>query len=331
VSDAAPSLGGSRFSKLTDVLRRQLRSGRLVDYAFVALFVVLLVAAALSSDAFFTHSNLINLGRQMVTNGLISLGMLFVILSGGIDLSVGAVVALGGIIAAGAVAELPLALAVLAGLAVGSVAGAINGTLVARFGLPSFIVTLATLSTFRGLVYVYSDTPISPDNSSFRRMLGGASIAGVPVPVIVLVVCFGLGWLFLNRTVPGRTVIALGGNEEAVRLAGFNVRRYTALPYVISGFMSALAGILLVSRLGIAQPNLGAGYELDAIAATVIGGAVLGGGGGSVGGTVGGILVLGLIDNLLNLLNVQSYFQQVVKGLIILIAVLARRAGRAAK
>ena len=213
----------------------------------------------------------------------------------------------------------------------GALPAAVNGVLVARFRLPSFIVTLATLSTFRGLVYVYSDTPVSPEVSSFRSMLGGASIAGVPVPVIILVVCFAIGWLFLNRTVPGRTVTALGGNEEAVRLAGFNVRRYATLPYVISGFTAALAGVLLVSRLGIAQPNLGVGYELDAIAATVIGGAVLGGGGGSVGGTIGGVMVLGLIDNLLNLLNVQSYFQQVVKGLIILVAVLARRAGRHAK
>jgi ribose/xylose/arabinose/galactoside ABC-type transport system permease subunit len=296
----------------------------------MALFVVLLVAAALSSDTFFTHSNLVNLARQIVTNGLISLGMLFVILSGGVDLSVGAIVALGGIIAAGTVGDLPLALAVLVGLAVGSGAGAVNGFLIARFRLPSFIVTLATLSTFRGLVYVYSDTPISPEVRSFRSTLGGASIVGVPVPVIILVVCYAVGWLFLNRTVAGRTITALGGNEEAVRLAGFNVRRYAMLPYVISGFTAALAGILLVSRLGIAQPNLGVGYELDAIAATVIGGAVLGGGGGSVGGTIGGVLVLGLIDNLLNLLNVQSYFQQVVKGLIIVIAVLARRAGRPA-
>ena len=149
MSDAAPELSGSRFTGLTDVLRRQLHSGRLVDYAFMALFVVLLVAAALSSDNFFTHSNLINLARQIVTNGLISLGMLFVILSGGIDLSVGAIVALGGIIAAGIVGDVPLALAVLVALAVGSLAGAVNGVLVARFRLPSFIVTLATLTRSR--------------------------------------------------------------------------------------------------------------------------------------------------------------------------------------
>lgn len=328
MKDGTNNLGGSRLSGLLSGFRLRVRSDRLVDYAFMALFVLLLVTAALSSATFFTQSNLVNLSRQLVTNGLVSLGMLFVILSGGIDLSVGAIVALGGIIAAGTAADLPLVVAIMIALVVGSIAGAINGVLVARFRLPSFIVTLATLSTFRGLVYVYSDTPISPEKDSFRSMLGAASIGGVPVPVIVLLVCFLIGWLFLNRTVPGRTVTALGGNLEAVRLAGFNVRRYTTLPYAISGFTSALAGVLLVSRLGIAQPNLGVAYELDAIAATVIGGAVLGGGGGSVGGTLGGVLVLGLIDNLLNLLNVQSYFQQVVKGLIIVAAVLARRTGR---
>lgn len=316
------------FEGVARRLRRHLHSDRLVDYVFMALFILLLAAAALSSDFFFTQANLVNVARQLVTNGLISLGMLFVILSGGIDLSVGAIVAMGGITAAGVEADLPLAAAVLIALVVGSLAGAVNGVLVAWFRLPPFIVTLAALSTFRGLVFVYSDTPISPEDAAFRQTMGAASVGGIPVPVIVLLMCFVIGWVFLNRTVPGRAVTALGGNLEAVRLAGFNVRRYLALPYVISGLVSALAGVLLVSRLGIAQPNLGVAYELDAIAATVIGGAVLGGGGGSVGGTLGGVLVLGLIDNLLNLLNVQSFFQQVVKGLIIVAAVLARRPGR---
>ncbi len=309
-------------------LQGWLKSGstdRLVDYAFMALFVLLLIGAGLSTDAFFTQANLLNLARQIVANGLISLGMLFVILSGGIDLSVGAVVAMAGIVAAGTQSSLPLGVAILIGLLVGAVGGTVNGVLVARFRLPPFIVTLATLSTYRGLVYVYSDTPVTPENPSFRSLLGAGSIGFVPTPVAIMLVAFILGWLFLNRTVPGRVVTAIGGNREAVRLAGFDVQRYTTLPYVISGVTSAMAGILLVSRLGIAQPNLGVAYELDAIAATVIGGAVLGGGGGSVGGTLGGVLVLGVINNLLNLLNVQSYFQQVVKGGIIVVAVLARR------
>ena len=302
---------------------------RWVDYGFVVIFVILVVVAAVSSEFFFSQTNLTNIARQMVTNGLISLGMLVVILTGGIDLSVGAVVALAGITASGLQADVPLALAVLIALVVGSVAGMVNGFLVARFRLAPFIVTLATLSAFRGLVFVYSDTPITPDDPSFRTLLGGGFIGPIPVPVIVMLVCYAVVWLFIDRTTPGRAIVAIGGNAEAVRLAGVNVRQHAVLAYLLSGFFSALAGVLLVSRLGIAQPNVGVGYELDAIAACVIGGAILGGGGGSVVGALGGVLTLGLIDNLLNLFNVQSYYQQILKGLIIVVAVLARRATKA--
>lgn len=303
--------------------------GRLVDYAFMVIFVLLVVVAAVSSEFFFSETNLTNIARQIVTNGLISLGMLVVILTGGIDLSVGAVVALAGIMASGFQADQPLGLAVVIALAVGSMAGAANGFLVARFSLAPFIVTLATLSAFRGLVFVYSDTPITPADPSFRSLLGGGFVGPVPVPVVFMVVCYVLVWLFISRTTPGRAIVAIGGNAEAVRLAGVAVRKHVVLAYVLSGFLSALAGVLLVSRLGIAQPNVGVGYELDAIAACVIGGAILGGGGGSVIGTLGGVLTLGLIDNLLNLFNVQSYYQQILKGLIIVVAVLARRVTKA--
>jgi ribose transport system permease protein len=302
---------------------------RWVDYGIVVVFVILVVVAAVSSEFFFSQTNLTNIARQMVTNGLISLGMLVVILTGGIDLSVGAVVALAGITASGLQADVPLALAVLIALVVGSAAGMVNGFLVARFRLAPFIVTLATLSAFRGLVFVYSDTPITPGDSSFRTLLGGGFIGPIPVPVIVMLVCYAVVWLFIGRTTPGRAIVAIGGNAEAVRLAGVNVRQHVVLAYLLSGFFSALAGVLLVSRLGIAQPNVGVGYELDAIAACVIGGAILGGGGGSVVGALGGVLTLGLIDNLLNLFNVQSYYQQILKGLIIVVAVLARRATKA--
>lgn len=319
---AATGLGGRGFpwKRLGSGTR-----GRLVDYAFMAVFVLLVVVAAFSSEFFFSQTNLTNIARQIVTNGLISLGMLVVILTGGIDLSVGAVVALAGILASGVQADLPVALAVVIALAVGSTAGAVNGFLVARFRLAPFIVTLATLSAFRGLVFVYSDTPITPADPSFRSLLGGGFIGPVPVPVVFMVICYVLVWLFVGRTTPGRAIVAIGGNAEAVRLAGVPVRSHMVLAYILSGFLSALAGILLVSRLGIAQPNVGVGYELDAIAACVIGGAILGGGGGSVIGTLGGVLTLGLIDNLLNLFNVQSYYQQIFKGLIIVVAVLARR------
>jgi len=296
-----------------------------VDYGFMAAFVVLLLIAASASDVFFTQRNVSNLFRQIVTNGLISLGMLVVILTGGIDLSVGPIVALSGILASGLQNHVPLLPAILIALAAGLLVGIVNGFLVARFKLQPFIVTLATLSAVRGVVYVYSETPQTPSNPAFRALLGGGFIGPVPVAALIMLACFPLVWIFLNRTTAGRAIVAIGGNEEAVRLAGINVRSHILLAYVISGFFSGLAGILVASRLGIAQPSLGAGYELDAIAACVIGGAILGGGGGGAAGVFGGVLTLGLIDNLLNLFNVQSYYQQIFKGLIILFAVLARR------
>ena len=177
-------------------------------------------------------------------------------------------------------------------------------------------------------MYVYSDTPQSPTNPAFRRVLGGfvgGFVGPVAVAAVITLIGYLLAWFFLNRTTAGRAIFAIGGNPETVRLAGINVENRIILAYMISGFCSALAGVLIAARLGIAQPNLGSGYELDAIAATVIGGAVLGGGGGSVFGTLGGVIVLGLINNLLNLYKVQSYYQQILKGAIILFAVLIYR------
>ncbi len=298
---------------------------RWADYGFMVAFVVLVLIAASASEVFFTPRNISNLFRQIVTNGLVSLGMLVTILTGGIDLSVGSIVALSGILAAGLTDKISLPLAILVALGAGSLVGMVNGFIIARFKLAPFIVTLATMSAIRGAVYVYSEIPQVPENPAFRALLGGGFIGPVPVAAIIMLASFPLVWLFLNRTIAGRAIVAMGGNEEAVRLAGINVGRHILLAYAVSGFFSGMAGVLLASRLGIAQPSLGVGYELDAIAACVIGGAILGGGGGGAVGTFGGVLTLGLIDNLLNLFAVQTYFQQIVKGLIILFAVLARR------
>lgn len=300
---------------------------RWVDYAFLGAFVLLLFIAATMSDVFFTQRNISNLLRQIVTNGLISLGMLVVILTGGIDLSVGPVVAFSAIVVSGMIQNnhLPLPVAILIALGVGGLAGAFNGFMISRFKLQPFIVTLATLGAIRGLVYVYSQTPITPEDPSFRTIFGTPILGPFTLSILIMLVAFLVMMFFINRTTAGRAIVAIGGNEEAVRLAGINVRWHILLAYIISGLCAALAGVLLASRLGIAQPSLGAGFELDAIAACVIGGAILGGGGGSVLGTVGGVVTLGLIDNLLNLFNVQSYYQQIFKGLIILFAVLARR------
>ncbi len=300
-----------------------------VNYAFLAAFVILLVVTATMSEVFFTQRNLSNLLRQAVSNGLLSLGMLIVILTGGIDLSVGPIVALTGIMVAGFSNQgWPLWLAVLACLGVGVAAGAVNGFFIARFKLQPFIVTLATLGAIRGLVYVYSDIPITPHDPSFRAVFGSGMIGPLPISAMIMLISYPLVWFFLNRTRSGRAIVAIGGNEEAVRLAGINVTWNIFLAYMISGFFAAVAGVILASRLGISQPSVGTGFELDAIAACVIGGAILGGGGGSTFGTLAGVIALGMIDNLLNLFNVQSYYQQILKGIIILVAVLARRRPR---
>jgi ribose transport system permease protein len=302
---------------------------RWIDYAFFGAFVILLIVTAMMSDVFFTQRNLSNLMRQTVTNGLLSLGMLIVILTGGIDLSVGPIVALTGIMVAGFSNQgMPLPLALLICLGVGAAVGAVNGFFIARFKLQPFIVTLATLGAIRGLVYVYSDIPITPTDPAFRASLGAGMVGPFPIAALIMLACFPLVWFFLNRTRSGRAIVAIGGNEEAVRLAGINVTWNIFLAYILSGLFAALAGVILASRLGISQPSVGAGFELDAIAACVIGGAILGGGGGSTFGTLAGVGALGMIDNLLNLFNVQSYYQQILKGVIILVAVLARRKQR---
>lgn len=295
------------------------------DFLFVGIFVVLILISSVLSETFFTSRNLINISRQIVTNGLISLGMLVVILTGGVDLSVGSTVALCGIMATGLQRQLPMPLAILVAIAVGTAVGAANGFFISRFKLQPFIVTLATMGIIRGATYVFSETPQTPVNPAFRALLGGGFIGPIPTASIIMLSFFVLVWLFLNWTIPGRAVVAIGGNEEAVRLAGINVRGHILLAYMLSGCFAGIAGTLLASRLGIAQPSFGSGFELDAIAAVVIGGGILGGGGGGAIGTFWGVLILGVIDNLLNLYNVQSYYQQIVKGFIILAAVLSRR------
>jgi ribose/xylose/arabinose/galactoside ABC-type transport system permease subunit len=220
---------------------------------------------------------------------------------------------------------MPWPLAILAALLMGLAVGVVNGLLVAHFRLQPFIATLATMGSLRGLLYIYSETPQYPENPLFRSLLGGGFIGPLPVPTLLFAVALPIVWFYLSHTISGRAVYAIGVNPEAVRLAGINVRRHLMAVYMASGFLAALAGVLLASRVGVAQPSVGIGYELDAIAAVVIGGGILGGGGGTVIGVLGGVLALAAVDNVLNLFNVESYYQQFLKGLIILVAVLARR------
>jgi ribose transport system permease protein len=289
-------------------------------------FLAILLVAALLADAFLTERNMSNLLRQTVANGLISLGMLIVILTGGIDLSVGAVVALGGVLFAGVADQLGIAPALAVAVVGGAAAGLLNGVVITHFRLQPFIVTLATMGIIRGVVYLYTESPISPSHPGFRD-LGSTLVGPVSLGMLIMLACYALASLYLNRTAIGRATVAVGGNAEAVRLSGISVQRTVTVAYGISGMMSALSGAILVSRLGIAQPSLGVAYELDAIAACVIGGAMLGGGGGSVIGTLFGVFTLGIINNLMNLVGVRSFYQDIVKGSVIILAVLlvARR------
>ena len=295
------------------------------NLVFALAVAALIVFASVATDTFLTERNLTSVSRQIVTNGFLSLGMLLVILTGGIDLSVGAVVAFAGLLAAGLQAYVPWPVAILVALAMGLLVGAVNGVLVARFKLQPFIATLATMGSLRGLLYMYSETPQYPEDPLFRSLLGGGFIGPLPVPTLLFLIALPIVWFYLSHTVSGRAVYAIGVNPEAVRLAGISVRRHVTAAYVASGFLAALAGVLLASRVGVAQPSVGVGYELDAIAAVVIGGGILGGGGGTVIGVLGGVLALAAVDNVLNLFNVESYYQQFLKGMIILVAVLARR------
>jgi ribose/xylose/arabinose/galactoside ABC-type transport system permease subunit len=327
VSPTSAVGGVARRPSPWQMLRTRLGDPSAMDLALPVVFIVLLAIAALASDTFLTQSNLTNLLRQIVINGLLSLGMLVVILSGGIDLSVGAVLALSAILVGTFGDLMPMPLAVILAIGAAALVGLANGGVIARFSIASFIVTLGSLSAVRGLVYVISEVPVVQSDPGFLA-IGSTMLGPVPAITAFMVVVYLLMSFFLNRTTPGRAIIAIGGNEEAVRLAGINVRAHLTLAYVICASMAGLAGVILASRVGISQPSVGIGFELDAIAACVIGGAILGGGGGSVRGTFVGVLILGLISNLLNMFNVQSYYQDIFKGVLIVLAVLARRKER---
>lgn len=286
------------------------------------LIALVVVMAALSRD-FLNGQNLLNVGVQASVTAILAFGVTFVIVSAGIDLSVGSVAALSATVVAWAATSqgLPVVVALLLGLAVGVVAGLVSGALVAYGRLPAFIATLAMLSVGRGLALVISGgSPIAFPSSLGR--LGDTLGGWLPVPVLVMVAMGAIAALVLTRTYTGRAMFAIGGNEEAARLSGIDVRRRKLVVYALSGLFAAVAGIVLASRLTSAQPQAAVGYELDAIAAVVIGGASLSGGSGKASGTLIGALILAVLRNGLNLLSVSAFWQQVATGLVIALAVL---------
>lgn len=300
----------------------------LTKYGIYLAFVILVIVLTIATPSFLTTSNLINILRQISVKGVLAIGITFVLLTGGIDLSVGSVLALSAVIAtsfATTKVSHPLILALLIGCLVGVVCGVVNGFCVANLNLSPFIVTLAMTTIARGIAMIYSDgRPVINLTDQYCK-IGSGSILGIPITVIVFVILILIAIFFLEFTKYGRYLRAVGGNELAARVSGVNVRLIKFSVYALTGFACGVAGILLSSRVMTGQPAAGAGYELDAIAACVIGGTSLSGGVGNMVGTVVGMLIMGVLTNGLDLLNVSSYYQQVIKGIIILLAVLLDR------
>ncbi|MDO5976140.1 ABC transporter permease [Flavivirga jejuensis] len=300
----------------------------LVKYNTIFIFILLVIFSALISDVFFTSTNLSNLLKQVSGIGIISIGMLIVILTGGIDLSVGSMVALLAVTFAILVNIIVLPLAILITLSIGFALGSVSGYLVAYQKMAPFVATLALMTIARGLGFIYSKgSPITfkTPGGEFMSNFANNSTLGIPNIALVFFLIVILVMVMLRYNVFGRLIIAIGSNEEASRLSGIKVNKYKFLVYAISGALAATAAIIVASRTNLGSPNMGMAWELDAIAAVVIGGASLNGGKGTAINTLMGVLILGLIGNILNLLNVPSYPQQVVKGAIIIFAVLLQR------
>lgn len=276
-----------------------------------------------TSEYFLTVKNLFNVLRQISTNLLLACGMTMVIILGGIDLSVGSVIALSGVIAAGCVSRygMPIAPSMLVGILIGVIFGLFNGFVISKTTIPPFIVTLATMNIARGLAGVYTGgSPVRVVSKEWQ-WIGAGYAAGIPVPVIIMAIVFIISLLILNRTKIGRYIYAVGGNDMAARFSGINVSKVKFFVYTYSGIMAGLAGIILGSRMYSGQPTAGEGAEMDAIAAVVVGGTSMAGGSGKLGGTLIGALIIGILNNGLNLMNVNSFWQTVVKGVVILLAV----------
>ena len=302
----------------------------LVKYKSLVGLLLLVVVVSILSPSFLNGRNLLNVFRQTSVNAIIAAGMTFVILTGGIDLSVGSVLALSGAFTASMLASgQNIFISVIIAILCGGVVGFLNGFIISKGKLQPFIATLATMTILRGLTLVFTDgKPITLGSGALAMAfgkIGGGSILKIPAPVIITIIVFIACYYILNYTKMGRYTYALGGNEEATKLSGLNTDKIKIWVYTISGILSAIAGIIITSRLYSAQPTAGTGYELDAIAAVVLGGTKLTGGKGKITGTIIGALIIGVLSNALNILDVSSYYQMMVKGIVILIAVLLDR------
>jgi len=325
----------NRYSRVFELATLQ-RIAR--EYGIYLAFVILVVALSFANKYFLTQGNISNVLLQTSINGVLAFGMTFVIITGGIDLSVGSVVALAGIVSASFATTMsvaaapggpyPVFVALIVGVLVGVASGATIGPIVARFNVPPFVATLGMLSAARGLTLIYAGGRPVPALTPQYRWIGTGNVFGVPAPVVIFAAVFLLSWFVLTRTRFGRYVYAVGGNPRAAKNSGINVVRVRFAVYVVSGGLAGIAGMLLAARTGSAVTQAGIGYELDAIAAAVIGGVSLSGGVGRVTGALIGALIMGVMNNGLDLMGVQSYYQQVLKGMLIVGAVMLDQRGK---
>ena len=304
------------------MIKLQMKSVK--QYAIVGVLLAIVVFFSIVSDSFLTTQNLLNVARQVAMLGISAVGMTCVILTSGIDLSVGAVMAITNI--AGSMmmvnAGIPIFPAMVLTLLIAAFIGLINGLLVAYVGVPALITTLAMMTILRGLSFVLcGGMPVWGLPESFKK-LGQGYLGAIPIPVIIMIFIFMIGWLFLNRTKTGRYIYGLGGNKEAVRLSGVHTAKIQTLVFVISSLLTGLAGIILLSRINTGQPKIGTGYEMDVITAVVLGGVSIMGGEGSLLGVFIGVLITGVLSNGMILIDVSEYYQQITKGIVLLLAVI---------
>jgi ribose transport system permease protein len=313
------------FEQSKAFLMKWIRQGGI----FISLIVVFTVFSILV-PIFLHQNNLINIALQASINAVVAIGMTFVIITAGIDLSVGAIVALSSVITAKfLVSGTPILLSVLINFLIGIICGMFNGVLISYLKLQPFLVTLGAMSLFRGLALIISNgIPIYDLPEQFKTAIALLKIGPIPIPVVIMVIFSILAFIILKFTKLGEYIFAIGGNEEATRLSGVNVKMYKTMTYAFSGIAAALGSLILTGRLGAAEAVSGTGYELDAIAAAAIGGASLAGGRGSILGTIIGAIILSALRNGLTLLNVQSFYQMVATGIIIMIAIIIDRLSR---
>lgn len=294
----------------------------LAEYAIIVIFIVLFVVMSIFAPNFFTGNNMVNILRQVSISGICAVGMTFVMLTGGIDLSVGAILGVSGVLTAMMMLKgVPSLLASIIALALGVVIGGITGAIIHYIEIPPMIATLGTMTSLRGVAYLITGgTPVFGFDESYSK-IGQGHVGVIPIPVIILAIVYAIGIFVLSKTKFSRYVYGIGGNQEVARLSGIKVARVKIAVYAISGFCSALAGLVMLGRVNSGQPRAGESYEMDVITAVVLGGVSLNGGVGNLSHVIFGVLIIGVLTNGMTMMAVDDYWQRVVKGLILLLAV----------